>query len=580
MSKIAKWEVFEATLSTSAEYENPFLEVDVRAEFSSGGVRHRVDGFYDGVEEGRHVWRVRFAPTEEGEWTYATTADDPELRTNGSFTCTPAISAGALRVSGTFGNWFERQDGSHTFIANDGWYPHVANRSRKAAVAPTTTYQPPPGRRLKDGDLTFEDVDFQQPSEADWLSYLDILADHKINLIVDIGQLYARQSTITDTSFRWPWKVIDPATNKIDKDRFNLEFYQRHDRQLRHAKEKGIFFAMELLYDNSVVRPREWDHHPVNVANGGWLEGNEAGVGWQPMFDLDNPTHLDYTRRYVRYTWARFGAFWNVIWSLGSENGNLAKINDERLPQAFIDPAIPAAWYSYWADYLNRRDPYGRLKSFGDAGRQELMVSTAYNNFIVTQDPRNYPKDDVADWYRAMNAFGELMWKFGRPVVIGEMTAGNNGRYDAERRLYWVALTAGYSMGRCDRHYPTVIDGRLGESVKFGLDGVPPIYGDIRRQVEFIESRGVRFWRMRPNDRLINSGDDLVYCLAAEDDEYLIYFVTGGSATLTAPTSRAEWFNPRTGESHATVDVAAGEQSFTAPDAEDWVLHLVAADPD
>ncbi|GAB3754522.1 DUF5060 domain-containing protein [Microlunatus parietis] len=574
MSKIAKWEVFEATLSTSAEYQNPFLDVDARAVFSGPSEDHRVDGFYDGVEGGRHVWRVRFAPTEEGAWTYRTEAGDPELITTGEFTCTPAISAGAIQVSRTFGNWFQRQDGSYPFIANDGWYPHVANRSRKANVAAATTYQPPPGKR--DGELAFEDVDFQQPSESDWLTYLDILAEHKINLIIDIGQLYARQSTITDTSFRWPWKVIDPATNKIDKDRFNLDFYQRHDRQLRYAKEKGIFFALELLYDNSVVRPREWDHHPVNVANGGWLEGNEAGVGWNAMFDLANATHVEHTRRYVRYTWARYGAFWNVIWSLGSENGNLAKINDERLPQAFIDPAIPAAWYSYWADYLNRRDPYGRLKSFGDAGRQELMVTSAYNNFIVTQDPRNYPKDDQRDWYRAMNAFGELMWKFGRPVVIGEMTAGNNGRYDAERRLYWIALTAGYAMGRCDRHYPTVVDGQLGETVKFGLAGVPPIYADIRRQVEFVESRGVRFWRMRPNDRLLDTADDLVYCLAAEDEEYLLYFPCGGTASLATPAGRAEWFNPRTGESHGTFELPAGRQEFSAPDEEDWVLHLLS----
>jgi hypothetical protein len=146
VSKIAKWEVFEATLSTSAEYRNPFLDLEVWAVFSRDGEQHQVDGFYDGVEDGRHVWRVRFAPTEEGEWTYATYADDPELGTTGSFTCTPAISAGALRLSGTFGNWFERQDGSHTFIANDGWYPHVANRSRRADVTPTATYTPPPPR--------------------------------------------------------------------------------------------------------------------------------------------------------------------------------------------------------------------------------------------------------------------------------------------------------------------------------------------------------------------------------------------------------------------------------------------------
>lgn len=560
MTDVAKWEVFELALHTSTDYDNPFLDVDVDAVFRQGADEHRIDGFYDGTEDGVHVWRVRFAPMTEGTWTYETRSTDPALRETGSFSCAAPISSGSLRVNPAFRNWFEREDGEPIFIRNEGWYPHVANRSGRHGQV-----------------FGFEDVDFQQPSEDDWMRYLDILSDHRINLIVDIGQLYARQSTITDTSFRWPWKVLDAEKNRIDRDRFNLDFYQRMDRQAAYAKEKGIFFAMELLYDNSVVRTREWDHHPSNVANGGWLEGNDKGVGWNAWFDLDNPVHMEYVRRYVKYTWARYGAYWNVTWSIGSENGNLARINDERLPQAFIDPEIPGAWYSYWVDYLNRRDPYRRLKSFGDAGRQEVMVTTTYNDFIITQDPRRYSRDDPKDWYRAMNEFGEMMWKFGRPVVIGEMTAGNNGHYEAERRLYWVALTAGYSMGRSDRHYPMVVDGRLGESVKFEIDGVPPIYEDIRRQAEFVETRNVRFWRMRPNDRLLETDADLVYCLAAEGEEYVLYYAHGGAATLTAPAGTAEWYNPRTGESHSVATLEAGRQTFTAPDDEDWVLHLRAA---
>ncbi|WP_460786063.1 DUF5060 domain-containing protein [Microbacterium tumbae] len=557
MSTIPKWEVFEIELSSEEVYENPFLDVELRATFTHGGTSETVDGFYDGEEDGRHVWRVRFAPMDEGRWSYRTESGDAALVAEGGFDCTPPVSSGSLRLSSRFGNWFEREDGSHTFIANDGWFPHVANRVGRTS------------------DFGFEDVDFPQPSEADWYLYLDFLAEHRINFVVDIAQLYARQSTITDTSFRWPWKVLDAEANKVDRDRFNLDFYQRADRQVAYAKDKGIFFAMELLYDNSVVRPREWGNHPSNVANGGWLEGDADGVGWSAWFDLDNPVHMEYVRRYVRYTWARYGAYWNVVWSIGSENGNLARINDERLPQAFIAPEIPAAWYAYWVDFLNRRDPYARLKSYGDAGRQELMVSSAYNNFIITQDPRNYPKDDVRHGWRAMNAFGEMMWKFGRPVVVGEMTAGNNGQYDAERRLYWIAFTAGYAMGRSDRHFATIVDGRLAESAKFDLDGAPPIYEDIRRQVEFVESRGVRFWRMRPNDRLIDTPDDLVYCLAAEDEEYVLYYAEGGEASLDAPRGRGEWFNPRDGQAQL-FSVEAGRRTFTAPDEGDWVLYLRA----
>jgi hypothetical protein len=555
---IPKWEIFELSLASAAKYGNAFTEAWLTAEFTCGERRYEIDGFYDGEEGGKHVFRVRFAPMREGAWSYATRSNDASLRACGAFECTAPISSGGLVVNPRYANWFAREDGSGFMAYNEGWYPHAGNGKQHS----------------------FEDVDFPQPSEADIRAYYDILAEHRINMVIDIGQLYARQSEITDTSFRWPWRVTDAKANRIDKERFNLGYYQRMDRQLQYAKDRGIFFAMELLYDNSVVRPREWGHHPINIDNGGWLRGNEHGIGWDAMFDLKNETHVRYTARYVRYTVARFSAYWNLLWSVGSENGNLIRINDERLPHAFLAPEIAAEWYGYWGNFIARRDPHGRLKSYGDAGKQPLMVTSASNSFIITQDPRNYSRDDVSWYFKAMNAFGEEFWKYGRPVVIGEMTAGTNGHYDMERRLYWIGFTAGYAMGRADRHFGPVIGGKLVEIEKFGTDGIPPIYRDIRRMARFIEENGVRFWRMAPNDRLIDDGGDMIYCLAAEDEEYVIYFVRGGTARLAAPEGTSRWFNPRTGESTAPAAVEAGNVSFEAPDGDDWVLHILAGAPE
>jgi hypothetical protein len=176
-----------------------------------------------------------------------------------------------------------------------------------------------------------------------------------------------------------------------------------------------------------------------------------------------------------------------------------------------------------------------------------------------------------------MNAFGEEFWHYGRPIVIGEMTAGTNGHYENERRLYWVGFTSGYMMGRADRHFGPVIDGKLVEIEKFGTDGIPPIYADIRRMAKFIDDNHVRFWRMVPCDRVIQAGQAQIYCLAAEDEEYVIYFVNGGTVKLTVPTGTALWYNPRTGENGKPADILSGDAEFTAPDSEDWVLYLRAS---
>jgi len=555
MDAVAQWEILELTWPVAGTFANPFLDVDLRVDFIQGPRLCSVDGFYDGMQDGSHVWRVRFAPPKQGEWQYRTFAGIPALNgKTGSFLCTEPVSRGGLTVSPHYANWFCREDGLPQLVSNEGWYPHPGN-----------------GRFF-----AHEDVDYQQPSEADMAFYFQTLADHGVNLVIDIAQLFARQSTVTDTSFRWPWQVVDAANNRFDKDRFNLDYYRRMDRFLAFAREKEIFFAMELLYDNSVVRPREWSHHPVNRQNGGWLDGNANGTGWDVMFNLENSEHVLYTSRYLRYTIARFAAYWNVVWSVGSENGNLIRLPQELLPFALFPAEKAAAWYNYWGDFIARHDPYGRLHSLGDAGKQPLMVTSAHNNFIITQDPRNYPKNDADAYYRTMNAFGEEFWYYGRPVVIGEMTAGTGGHYDMERRLYWIGLASGYHMGRADRHFGLVADGQLVESEKFKIDGIPPIYADLRRMKDFITSRQIRFWRMRPSDDLLDVQEGLVFCLAAREEEYLLYFVHGGKVSLTIPEVDFEWYNPRTGETAGKGFTIAGLKSFTAPDGEDWVLYLVA----
>ncbi len=554
MQNIPKWEIFEISTVSQNIYANPFVDVSVRAVFRLGDRQFTVDGFYDGLQQGKAVWKVRFAPMEEGRWQYRIASNRAELdgRTGG-FDCVRAVSHGGLTVSSRFPNWFAREDGTAQMILNEGWYPHPANGF----------------------DLVHEDRDFQQPGEDDARSYMDILSRHGINMIVDVSQLYARQESITDPSFRWPWRVVDARHNKIDRDSFNLDYYQRLDRLMAYAKQKGIFFAMELLYDNSVVRPREWSHHPLNRANGGWLDG-EHGIGWGAMFDLGNAEHVKYTARYMQYTVARFAAYWNIFWSVGSENGNLIPLPQSLLPYAQQPPERVADWYTYWGHFVARHDPYGRLRTFGDVGKQPLMVTSGENNVILTQDPRNYPPDDTDAYYRTMHDFGLEFWKYGRPVVIGEMTASTNNHYETERRLYWIGFTGGYSMGRADRHFRPTIDGRLTESDKFHISGDPPIYDDVQRLGEFVTRDKVRFWRMRPIDGLLDTHGAMIYCLAAEDEEYVIYFVSGGRATIKLSAASWKWYNPRTGEFSETHMAPAGEQTFVAPDANDWVLHIVA----
>ena len=548
MQSTPKWEIFEVCFHAEAEFDNPFVDVELQAEFTDGVGSYRVDGFYDGDD----VWRVRFSPMREGEWRYATRSNLAAFDgRSGTFWCTAAISRGPLALNPQFPNWFFRGDGEAQLIVNEGWFPHTANGH----------------------ELPFEDLEFQQPSEADFNRYFDILADHGVNMVVGMSELYARQHAITDTSFVWPWKVVDAEKNLIDRERFNLDFYRRWEANLAHAAKRDMFYAFEVLYDDSVVRPQEWNNHPYNVKNGGWLETDAVGeIGWANLFNVDNPLSRKYLGRYIRYTMARLAAFRSVIWELGAENANLAVLPERMLPHALLPVEKVADWYKYWGRYVSLWDPYGRLRTFGDTTHHPLMVQANGNDFVLTQDPRNYRRDDEYYYYLAMRDDGVHYWQYCRPMVIGEMTSSNNGNYERERRMYWIGMTSGYAMGRSDRHFAPMTGDQLTETLKFNLEGTPVIYDYMKILRDFVTEK-TRFWRMRPANELVSS-DRLTSTLAEEDAQYLIYLPFGGEASLEIPVSSYELLNPRTGEIVQSGQAPAGTFRFAAPDDQDWIVYI------
>src|SRR2546426_2510390 len=83
-ANVEQWDIFELALHGSAE-GNPYLDVELAAQFSYKHRMIEVDGFYDG--DG--VYRIRLMPDTPGSWRYRTLSNRDELRgVEGSFTCT------------------------------------------------------------------------------------------------------------------------------------------------------------------------------------------------------------------------------------------------------------------------------------------------------------------------------------------------------------------------------------------------------------------------------------------------------------------------------------------------------------
>lgn len=84
---VSKWAVYELTLTASDQTADPYLETNLVGVFNGPNEQSIVvNGFWDG---GR-TFRIRFAPTVEGTWTFMTVSSDPDLGGHmGSIQCTP-----------------------------------------------------------------------------------------------------------------------------------------------------------------------------------------------------------------------------------------------------------------------------------------------------------------------------------------------------------------------------------------------------------------------------------------------------------------------------------------------------------
>ena len=74
MKTVEKWKRYELTLNGPSD-GNPFRDIELTATFDRNNHPITVDGFYDG----NSVYKVRYMPEVEGEYTVTTHSNVSEL---------------------------------------------------------------------------------------------------------------------------------------------------------------------------------------------------------------------------------------------------------------------------------------------------------------------------------------------------------------------------------------------------------------------------------------------------------------------------------------------------------------------
>ncbi len=117
-TELPRYESLELSVALKAKYTNPYdlRQVSLDGLFTGpDGMQMKVPGFWDGEA----TWRVRFTPSQVGEWSYSLTVKDARgtsLPYEGKFTVTASDLHGWLQA----GNWVNPAYSGHYLVYQDG----------------------------------------------------------------------------------------------------------------------------------------------------------------------------------------------------------------------------------------------------------------------------------------------------------------------------------------------------------------------------------------------------------------------------------------------------------------------------
>ncbi|MGB3926449.1 MAG: DUF5605 domain-containing protein [Caldicoprobacterales bacterium] len=258
---VERWCVFEVTVEGPSD-KNPFVDYYIKGVFQGKNEKVEVDGFYDG--EG--IYKVRFMPSFEGDYSFQIYGNFSDETFSGNFTVTPASenNHGPVRVANTY--HFAYEDGTPYYSIGTTCY--------------VWTHQTP--------ELQEKTLETLKNSAFNKIRFC-IFPKHYIYNFNE-PQTYPYEGTPCDSSSLTRDNFMDPEIfkgNDWDFKRFNPKHFQLIEKRIQDLMDLGIEADLIVM-------------HPYDRWGFSKMQPEEDDLYW-------------------KYVIARFAAYRNVWWSLANE---------------------------------------------------------------------------------------------------------------------------------------------------------------------------------------------------------------------------------------------------------------------
>jgi len=360
-----------------------------------------------------------------------------------------------------------------------------------------------------------------------------------------------------DQRYQWDLQTFDEGPKK------DMTHYWPRLRDLcSYAKSKNMLVGVSMFTGWS-KHDYSWVYHPLNISNGGHLTNKKDAViidtpgteVWQESWS-DSWSNA----RKTQWVWEQLsiksinelGSLGNVFFVFFDEHSYSEGNMGDHFRDFFRNRGM------LWIDWGQRRD----------------SVDMVYDQFLMRPNKNS----------RLEAQFGKTPI---RPFFGFEEggASGFNYTSDLLEMVWRYSMAGGHYFHHNDERQETVTTGIMVYDPKTkpsgNKDKVLERLTWLGNASRFFNEHIDELDSMTPHNDLSSSG---TYCLANPGREYVVYSKIGSAANFTVNLSAAadktlncRFYNPQNGVFKSTFQRAGGSssESFTKPDSNDWVLHIL-----
>ena len=376
-----------------------------------------------------------------------------------------------------------------------------------------------------------------------------------------VGDCFFADESNTETGEKWDPEMRTAFLDWAGVQGYNMLSIASHYLN-RDSEGRGRGWRTPDLWDRERGRPRPEEYRRLE----GVLDDlSDRGLMVYPFagfFGRDSSAPRDPAEQelYIRYTLARLGPYWNLLFMVGGpepRGGGSAYLTEDEINRL--------------GDLIASLDVFGHLLTVHNPTGDDAFGHQPWVSYVTLQGPKTVDRKELGETILRNRQADkplyaqETLWPGNR---LHARRAGRDYSEDDIRKNAFVMLmsAAAINFGDMDGLSSTGFSGRpdLGLKVQARHDAIKAVW-------DFFETIPVQC--MVPRQDLVDTG----HCLAEEGRRILVYMECPGevSVRLDGASYQVEWINARNTKDRRDGGVVVGGDPLRSPeDGDDWLLDL------